>query len=530
MWVVSFAKVFTLAVSSLGAGSEPAVAPKGPPEPIATRQTFFSIPFRLDRSDPSAPLPLEVQLLVSADGGKTWKPYHRVGPAETRFLFRAHGDGEYWFLIRTLDPSGRLRPEKTEKPGLRVVVDTTPPGLKLQAWQGEAGQVVAQWEVDELHPDPQSLKIHCRADANDPWQPLAIDRQGMNAPGPTRTGQVVWWPQAGSGNVEIRAEVADIAENRAVSHAHVVLGGDPASVAFPNPDATREADTDREPTAESAEAQWRPSPEPSPPMPRQTAPAGSESLPQDRLAAEQPAHVEINPAFRDRYVPPSPQASETSDLTVPTGERPRMVDSRLFELEYSVDSVGPSGIDRVELWGTRDGGQTWFSFGTDDDKRSPMLVAVTEEGVYGFRVVVQNGLGMGGEAPRSGEVPDIWIGVDLSKPDARIVSAEPGTGPQAGRLIIRWEAGDRMLAARPVALFFGDTPGGPWSTIASGLENSGQYAWTVDRRVPERIYLRLEVRDEAGNLGVFETARAVSLQQPRPTVHIRDVRPVPSGR
>ena len=64
---------------------------------------------------------------------------------------------------------------------------------------------------------------------------------------------------------------------------------------------------------------------------------------------------------------------------LPPGERPRMVNSRTFELEYDVDSVGPSGIGRVELWGTRDGGQTWRRFTVDSDKRSPLRSTSTRK-------------------------------------------------------------------------------------------------------------------------------------------------------
>ena len=44
--------------------------------------------------------------------------------------------------------------------------------------------------------------------------------------------------------------------------------------------------------------------------------------------------------------------------------------------------------------------------------------------------------------------------------------------------------------------------------------------------MPERIYLRLEIRDEAGNLGAYETSDPVSLDRHRPEGHIRGVRPV----
>jgi hypothetical protein len=203
-----------------------------------------------------------------------------------------------------------------------------------------------------------------------------------------------------------------------------------------------------------------------------------------------------------------------------------MVNSRLFELEYQVDARSPSMIGRVELWGTRDGGRTWTSFGVDRDTRSPMLVTAQEEGIYGFRVVVSDARGLGDQRPQSGDPPDVWIGVDLTEPAARIVSVERGAGYQTGQLIIQWEADDSMLSARPVSLFYSELPGGPWTQIASGLENTGQYRWSPSRPMPQRLYVRLEVRDEAGNVGVAEMSEAAASSAFRPVGHIRNVRPL----
>ncbi len=48
-------------------------------------------------------------------------------------------------------------------------------------------------------------------------------------------------------------------------------------------------------------------------------------------------------------------------------------------------------------------------------------------------------------------------------------------------------------------------------TVASGLENTGRYTWTPDDRVPSSVYLRLEVRDEAGNIGTYDTPDPVAI-------------------
>lgn len=236
--------------------------------------------------------------------------------------------------------------------------------------------------------------------------------------------------------------------------------------------------------------------------------------------------IAINPAVGSRFDASQPFGDAPTIPGLPQGERPRMVNSRMFQLEFDVDAVGPSGVGRVELWGTRDTGKTWRKYAAVNGSRGPLLAHVDSEGLYGFCAVVTNGVGIGGKTPTAGDVPDVWIGVDLTKPTARIVSAQQGVDAEAGQLIIAWQADDRMLAARPVSLSFSTNRSGPWLPVASGLENTGRYAWPIDNRTPSQLYLRLEVRDEAGNVGANETADPVTIDQSQPTIRVRDVRPV----
>ena len=52
--------------------------------------------------------------------------------------------------------------------------------------------------------------------------------------------------------------------------------------------------------------------------------------------------------------------------------------------------------------------------------------------------------------------------------------------------------------------------------MANGLENSGRYAWQLAGSLPQRMYLRLEILDAAGNLGLYETPEPVTLDLSSP--------------
>ncbi|NQU19652.1 MAG: hypothetical protein HQ567_00105 [Candidatus Nealsonbacteria bacterium] len=608
MWLGQIAGLLTMVATVSPSGANPSSA-AAESQPIITRQTQFTIPFRIDEPRPGEPRPVEVQLYVSSDWGATWRFQAKADPATRQFVFNAPNDAEYWFAVRTLDASGQLQPRQPGPPGLRVVVDTLIPALQLEAERGPAGEVVARWRITEPHLKLDSLQISYGPSAGGPWRAVAVNRPGTTTAGNVLAGDVTWWPAAGTEEIHVRAEVCDMAGHPARSHARVRPKQD---TAFRPPNRT-----DRQPpqVAGNDAPVWRPgSTEPSRTWPsdRQSSRplAGDQgaaatpdtpwSGPQDGHygdqqqyggpASDPPSGTTANkyyPPIGSQYVPPGSDATGLSGTgpsgTAPAGtgnygtgvsdtgnygtgvsdtgnygtgasntgnygaeqrplaadasagqdrgagERPRMVNSQSFELIYDVDRSTAWEAGPVTVWGTCDGGQTWQKAATDDDNYSPVVVRVDQEGTYGYRMTRAAGGAAGGtadRAPQSGELPEVLVGVDWTKPTARITSARQGYGPQADRLVVTWQAEDRTLAARPVTLSFGTGTAGPWTTLAAGLENTGNYTWRVDRRVPERVYLRLDVKDEAGNTESFVTSQMVSLQWPRPKVNIRDVRPM----
>ena len=300
-----------------------------------------------------------------------------------------------------------------------MIIDTKPPTVLLSAESGQGGQVTARWEISDPQLKPDSLMLQYRIGSNGQWQQIAIGEKDSTITETTNSGEVTWWPMPGTQDIAIRAEVSDLAGNKAVGHAQVKLGqgGDaPAGVSKNNSNSESQAVT-----------------------------------------------ANANPRVGNQYRPGSISTNQRNPelAFLPLGETPRMVNSRSFTLEYDLQAVGPSGVSRVELFGTRDGGRTWRSFGIDGDNRSPMTVRVDEEGIYGFRIAVTSGAGLGDPPPKSGDKPAVWIGVDLTRPTAKITSAEFGSGNNENNLVILWEASDKMLAEKPATLYYSAQPGGP---------------------------------------------------------------------
>jgi hypothetical protein len=253
--------------------------------------------------------------------------------------------------------------------------------------------------------------------------------------------------------------------------------------------------------------EYRPSPEPSP-------------------ALDWPGHAVPQYGFDEPPQPqpeimPTPAPRHSEPVEAPHGQRPRLTNSRRFALEYDIESVGPEGVLAVELWGTTDGGRTWIKWGADPDRTSPFDVEVNSEAVYGFRIVIVGKNGLATSTPQPGDAADIWVQVDLTRPAARLTGAAYGQGPAAGKLDIRWEADDQHLGSRPVTLLISDRPDGSFTPIVAGLPNTGQYLWEFDPRSPRQIYLRLEVRDEAGNVAIDQLTEPIRIEGLQPKGRIR---------
>ena len=220
----------------------------------------------------------------------------------------------------------------------------------------------------------------------------------------------------------------------------------------------------------------------------------------------------------------APASSPPREIESPQGAPQQLVGARNFVLDYDLEDVGPWGVSKVELWGTRDGGKSWQSYGVDPDNVSPFEVLVDRDGVYGFVIQVDGAGGPSLPPPGPDARPEVLVEVDITPPAAEIVETRQPDDRLPHQLVIRWDAADDNLSMRPIGLYYSSSPNGPWTTIAASLQNRGEFAWRLPRHVPADFYLRLEVRDTAGNVTNVQTPEPIRLRNQRPTVRIRAIR------
>jgi hypothetical protein len=226
-----------------------------------------------------------------------------------------------------------------------------------------------------------------------------------------------------------------------------------------------------------------------------------------------------------------PQAnSENPNPNTIQGPAPaerRLVNSKRITLNYELKEVGPSGVSAVDLWYTQDG-RSWNKYpprpGEDANQRA-VAFEVQGEGLYGLTLVARSGVGLGIRPPQLGDRPQIWVEVDLTKPEVQLHSVVVGLGADKGKLAITWSARDKNLHKQPITLSYAEHAGGPWTTIVEHQANTGRYVWTMPDRVPYQFHVRVEAADRAGNVGAAVTAEVVKVDLSQPRVNILNVEP-----
>jgi hypothetical protein len=502
-----------------------------PTAPIHTNKLKFRIPFHYDSAELSRLGAREIRLYVSRDHGRTWQQIQAVTPDAGKFNFQAPSDGEYWFIVRTLDSKNHLHPDgNVTDPGLMVIVDTTPPSLELQLRQPSPGKVELRWSASDEHLDPTQLRLEYLQPGSGDWQTVSVV--------PKSSGQTGWSiPQGGT--VSVRGSIADFARN--VAHDQTELRVAPAGQTVPRQDApgARQPVAGSEGTPRDNLALTLPEHFPSsspatlesPLSEADDAPRGPAKIASAAPAGNAPiaihpknSLVSLNSENRaaSGIQPREPSSRQVESKQLPP-VRQRIVGSRKFQIGYKLQDVGPSGVAGVELYITPDNGATWYHYGSDDDNESPVQVEVPKAGTYGFALGVRSGAGLASEPPQNGDAPAIIVIVDQTPPQLELLPVEQGRGKNSNKILISWKCSDENLRETPISIFYSTTGQAPWLPIASDLENSGSYLWTVDPGSTPKFSVRIEARDMAGNTQVVESQQPVVIDLARPTAKIIDV-------
>ncbi|HEX5470354.1 MAG TPA: hypothetical protein VFW73_00625, partial [Lacipirellulaceae bacterium] len=205
------------------------------PEPIYWKQNLFLIPYQWgSAAEPGAAR--AVWLFVSKDRGASWQKISEAKPDVKAFNYRAEGDGEYWFAVRTFDKLGRAWPQGPYQPELRVIVDTTLPRIdQLRARAADNGTIEIQGRASDANLDPSTWKLEWQANGMAAWQPVILPNtaadqhtgaatQASALPAPGSLLHASWHSPAGTKPTALRAIVTDRAGNSAMYQTRIESG------------------------------------------------------------------------------------------------------------------------------------------------------------------------------------------------------------------------------------------------------------------------------------------------------------------
>ncbi|MBI1915510.1 MAG: hypothetical protein HYS12_12360 [Planctomycetes bacterium] len=255
------------------------------------------------------------------------------------------------------------------------------------------------------------------------------------------------------------------------------------------------------------------------PVPAAKSPTG---LPDSILMAA-PESKEPKEGKGSADASPRTDKQDEKQTSLPPGSPAvRMVNTKRIVLNYHVTDVGPSGLSGVDLWYTRDG-QVWQKDEGTGRSGPPYVFEVPEEGMYGFTLIAKSGLGLGKKPPQRGDLPQVWVEVDQTKPAVTLLDVQHGVGAKAREITITWSATDRNLARRPITLAYAESAEGSWTPLAANIENSGRYVWTMPASAPASFFVRVEAVDLVGNVGSAQSTKPIVIDLSQPEVQLDGV-------
>ena len=170
------------------------------------------IPLDVDRIGKLPNKPSDLQLYYSLNRGPFQKGaklplsnMQQLDGGKRGFLFTCDRDGDFEFTVQWIYPDGSSSPRADElSPQQRIVIDTTPPQIRLSATNNGV-----EWVVTDDNLDPHGITLKCRWPGSRDWMTIndrifkAIDQFGWQIP----AGKVL----------EARVEAKDRAGHKSVS-------------------------------------------------------------------------------------------------------------------------------------------------------------------------------------------------------------------------------------------------------------------------------------------------------------------------
>jgi hypothetical protein len=206
------------------------------------------------------------------------------------------------------------------------------------------------------------------------------------------------------------------------------------------------------------------------------------------------------------------------------------VNTKKFDVDYTIQRMGRSGVQAAHLFVLREQGNWEIVkrfpvrlMPSDKEQSLSLPYEAKDEGTYGFYVIPESGAGKRAEDPKRGDPPMVNVVVDTTPPYVKItgVQVKPG-GTRGPQVEITWEAADPNLMPQAVSLEWSpDKSATKWNEIKYRLDNitgsnAGRYVWEIPDENLWKFWVRARAVDKASNTGesIWPQEVIVDLEQP----------------
>jgi hypothetical protein len=202
----------------------------------------------------------------------------------------------------------------------------------------------------------------------------------------------------------------------------------------------------------------------------------------------------------------------------------RLLNSREVELDFEVTRVGLSPVRAVELWTTRNRGNSWVKSDQMNGSKPPFRTRLGSEGEYGFRLVFESESGQRTPEPKSGQAAELGLELDTTPPSVELLHPRP-VEREPGKVRLAWRTTDLHLDPNFLRLEY-SADGNVWHAIERPTKGvfPSAHDWTLPAGVPAKVLIRVTARDLAGNIGTAESTDKVWIDLVAPEGKLTGVR------
>jgi hypothetical protein len=185
----------------------------------------------------------------------------------------------------------------------------------------------------------------------------------------------------------------------------------------------------------------------------------------------------------------------------------RFIDSHQVQINFQT-AANSAPLKKVTLYVSRDKGATWEQWNGPATIKPPISYDASDDGLFGFYIVLENDAGMSSPPPRSGIAPQQWVRIDTKPPVVQLLALRADPEFAKNREVrIRWRAEDENLQDRPITLHYRTEESKVFVAIAESQPGTSEYRWTIPEGVHGRVEIKITAQDLAGKITEYKTDR-----------------------